>query len=151
SNLTATATSSSTIDLSWTASTDNVNVAEYDIYRGSTYVGSSTSTVFSDSGLTPSTAYSYTVKANDSAGNVSAASNTATATTLASVGNLAAGKTYNASTTWSTAYTPDKAFDGDATSRWAASSGSSTNQWLSVDFGTATTFNQVVLNETTFQ
>ena len=46
-------------------------------------MGSPTTTSYSDTGLTPSTTYSYTVKAADAAGNLSAASNTASATTLA--------------------------------------------------------------------
>ncbi len=79
-------TTSSSVSLKWTASTDNVGVTGYDVYRGSTKVGSSTSTSYTDSGLTASTAYSYTVKAKDAAGNVSAASGAVTATTAASGG-----------------------------------------------------------------
>ena len=44
--LTATAVSSSQINLSWTASTDNVGVTGYRIYRGGTQVGASTSTSY---------------------------------------------------------------------------------------------------------
>jgi|GEM_PF-4879532 len=84
--LAATAVSSSQIDLSWTASTDNVAVTGYDVYRGSTLVGSVAATSFSDTGLSPSTSYSYTVMAKDAAGNVSAASHTASASTQASGG-----------------------------------------------------------------
>ncbi|MGO4272342.1 discoidin domain-containing protein, partial [Paenibacillus sp. TAF58] len=149
-NLTAAAASSSQINLSWTASTDNVGVTGYDVYRGAALVGSSTTTAYSDTGLSASTAYSYTVKAKDAAGNASAASNAVSATTLVSSGNLALGKTYNASTTWSTSYTADKAFDGSTSTRWSASSGSLNNQWISVDFGANTAFNQVVLKEISF-
>ena len=81
--LTATAASSSQINLSWTASTDNVAVTGYLVYRGPTLVGSPTATSYSDTGLPPSTNCSYTVKAKDAAGNLSAASNTASATTFA--------------------------------------------------------------------
>ncbi len=81
--LTATAVSSSQINLSWTASTDNVGVTGYRIYRGGTQVGTSTSTSYSDGGLAASTAYSYTVAANDAAGNVSDQSTAASATTPA--------------------------------------------------------------------
>jgi chitodextrinase len=84
--LSATAASSSQINLSWTASTDNVGVTGYRVYRAGVQVGTPTATSFSDTGLTASTAYSYTVKAVDAAGNLSAASNTATATTLAGGG-----------------------------------------------------------------
>src|SRR5712691_10556308 len=81
--LTATAASATQINLSWTASTDNVAVDHYDVYRGVTKVGSSTTTGYADTALQPSTSYSYTVKAVDAALNASPASNTATATTLA--------------------------------------------------------------------
>jgi len=81
-SLTASAVSSTQIDLSWSASTDNVGVTGYRVYRSTTLVGSPVGTSWSDTGLTPSTSYSYTVKAADAAGNLSAASNTATATTL---------------------------------------------------------------------
>ncbi|MBA9050024.1 endo-1,4-beta-xylanase [Streptomyces murinus] len=84
--LAVSATTSSSVSLKWTASTDNVGVTGYDVYRGSTKVGSTTSTSYTDSGLSASTAYSYTVKAKDAAGNVSAASSAVTATTSASGG-----------------------------------------------------------------
>ncbi|KFE63178.1 fibronectin type III domain-containing protein [Hyalangium minutum] len=103
-NLTATAVSSSQINLSWSASTDNVGVTGYIIYRGGTQVGTSTTTSFSNTGLTASTAYSYTVKARDAAGNLSAASNTASATTQASGGSGGTGAewTYGTSSASST-------------------------------------------------
>ena len=82
SGLTATAISPSQINLSWTASTDNVGVTGYNVYRGGTQVGTATGTTFQDNGLAQNTSYSYTVKAKDAANNLSAASNTATATTF---------------------------------------------------------------------
>lgn len=85
--LAALATSSSQVQLGWTASTDNVAVSGYDVYRNGTKVGTSSTAAYSDSGLTASTAYSYTVIAKDAAGNVSAASNAASVTTLASGGS----------------------------------------------------------------
>ncbi|MDR6549957.1 chondroitinase-B domain-containing protein [Paenibacillus qinlingensis] len=84
--LAATAVSSSQINLSWTASTDNVGVTGYDIYRAGSLVGSTSKTMYSDSGLSPSTSYSYTIRAKDAAGNTSAASSTASATTQAGGG-----------------------------------------------------------------
>ena len=83
SGLTATAFSSSQINLSWTASTDNVGVSGYQVFRNGTQVGSPSGTSYSDTGLSPSTAYSYYVRATDAAGNLSGNSNTASATTLA--------------------------------------------------------------------
>ena len=57
--------------LSWTASSDNVGVTGYRLYRGSTQVGTSASTSYSFSGLTCSTSYTLGVAAYDAAGNVS--------------------------------------------------------------------------------
>ncbi|GAA3015956.1 glycoside hydrolase family 6 protein [Streptomyces fulvorobeus] len=84
--LLVTGKSSSSVSLSWTASTDNKAVTAYDVYRGTTRVGSPVTTSFSDTGLTASTAYSYTVRARDAAGNTSAASAAVTATTEAGGG-----------------------------------------------------------------
>ncbi|MEU9094965.1 glycoside hydrolase family 6 protein [Streptomyces sp. NPDC087901] len=84
--VTATAKTSSSVSLSWTASTDNTGVTGYNVYRGGVQVGTSTTTSYTDSGLTASTAYSYTVKAKDAAGNVSAASSALSATTSAGGG-----------------------------------------------------------------
>ncbi|WP_227013881.1 fibronectin type III domain-containing protein [Paenibacillus psychroresistens] len=71
----------SSVNLSWTASTDNVGVAGYDIYQGSSLAGSATGTTFVATGLTANTAYSFTVKAKDAAGNISAASSALSVTT----------------------------------------------------------------------
>ena len=84
--LAATAVSSSEIDLTWTASTDNVGVAGYNVYRDGSQVGTSTTTSYADAGLSASTSYSYTVAAYDAAGNTSQPSTSASATTLASSG-----------------------------------------------------------------
>jgi len=88
--LTVTGKTSSSVSLSWTASTDNVGVTGYDVYRGTAKVGTSTSTTYTDTGLTASTAYSYTVKAHDAAGNASAASSSVSATTSATSGDSTA-------------------------------------------------------------
>ncbi|SDK60921.1 Ricin-type beta-trefoil lectin domain-like [Cryobacterium psychrotolerans] len=77
----ASATTGVQTTLTWAASTDNVGVTGYEIYRGTTLVGTVTSTTFTDIGLTPGTIYSYTVKAKDAAGNGSVSGATAVATT----------------------------------------------------------------------
>ena len=82
-NLAASAVSSSQINLSWTASTDNVGVTGYQIFRGGTRIGTTANTSYSDSGLSPSTSYTYTVTAYDAAGNVSTPSVPASTTTFA--------------------------------------------------------------------
>jgi cellulose 1,4-beta-cellobiosidase len=68
--------------ISWTASSDNVGVTSYEISRNGTVVGTSATTSYSATGLTAATAYSFTVKAKDAAGNVSAASTALSVTTL---------------------------------------------------------------------
>lgn len=82
-NLAASGTTGSTTNLTWTASTDNVGVTGYDIYQGTTLKGSSTTTNYTVTGLTALTTYSFSVKAKDAAGNVSAASNAVSVTTTA--------------------------------------------------------------------
>jgi chitodextrinase len=87
--LTATAASSTEVDLSWNASTDDVGVTAYVVFRGSTPVCTVPALSCSDTGLSPSTAYSYSVRARDAAGNPSAASGTVSVTTPGSGGGTA--------------------------------------------------------------
>lgn len=81
--LTASVISSSQINLSWTASTDNVGVTGYKIYRGGTQIATSTATSYSNTGLSSSTSYSYTVAAYDAADNLSSQSGSVGAATSA--------------------------------------------------------------------
>lgn len=69
------------IDLAWTAASDNVGVAGYDIVRNGTVVATTTATAYHDGAVSPSTTYSYTVTARDAVGNVSPPSNTVSVTT----------------------------------------------------------------------
>jgi chitinase len=69
------------VSLAWTASTDNVGVSGYDVYRGSTRATTVTGTGATVGGLAAGTSYTFTVRARDAAGNVSAASNAVTVTT----------------------------------------------------------------------
>jgi len=85
SNLVATATSPTTVALTWTASTDNVVVTGYGIYRDGTLAGNSAVPSFSDTGLTAATAYSYSVSAYDEAHNVSDLTAAVNVTTLQAV------------------------------------------------------------------
>ena len=71
-SLSATATSSSTVQLSWPAATDNVGVAGYRVYRGGTQIAQLTGLAYLDSGLAASTAYAYQVRAYDVAQNLGA-------------------------------------------------------------------------------
>lgn len=82
--LSASGTTSTTTNLSWSGATDNVAVTGYNVYRGTTLLGSTTTaTTYAVTGLTASTAYTFYVQAKDAAGNISAASNTVSVTTLA--------------------------------------------------------------------
>jgi PKD repeat protein len=89
-SLTATATSSTAINLGWSASTDNVGVTGYRVERcqgsGCTsfaQISTSTTASFGDTGLAAGTTYRYRVRATDAAGNLGAYSPIATATTTA--------------------------------------------------------------------
>jgi chitodextrinase len=81
--LAAAVISSTQINLSWTASTDNVGVAGYRVYRNGSQIATTTSTSYANTGLTPSTTYTYTVSAYDAAGNASSQSGSVSATTQA--------------------------------------------------------------------
>lgn len=81
SQLTASNITATSVKLSWTASTDNVDVAGYRIYNGSTLVATSNGVTYTVTGLTANTAYTFTVIAYDAAGNVSPSSNAVSVTT----------------------------------------------------------------------
>jgi chitodextrinase len=86
SNLTATATSTQ-ITLSWSASTDNVGVVQYQIERstsattGFTSLNAVSVNFYTNTGLNTSTKYYYRIRAVDAAGNLSAYSSIVNATT----------------------------------------------------------------------
>lgn len=84
-NLSASGVTQTTVDLSWTASTDIVGVTGYDVYQGTSVLGTVTGTSANITGLTANTSYAFSVKAKDAAGNVSNASNTVNVTTSADV------------------------------------------------------------------
>ncbi|MEI7509209.1 MAG: reprolysin-like metallopeptidase [Flavobacterium sp.] len=82
--LSASGTTTTATNLSWSGATDNVGVTGYNVYQGTTLLGSTTTaTTYAVTGLTASTAYTFTVKAKDAAGNISVASNAVSVTTLA--------------------------------------------------------------------
>jgi uncharacterized repeat protein (TIGR01451 family) len=124
SALSATAVSTSQINLSWTGSTDNVQVTGYRIERcqgagcsnfAEIAATSGTGTTFSNTGLSAGTSYSYRVRAQDAVPNFSGFSNTASATTQG-VSNTAPTATIDAppaGTTWKVGDRID--FSGSAT------------------------------------
>jgi len=93
--LAVTGHSSSSVSLSWSASTDNVGVSGYEVYQGSSLATTVTGTSATVSGLSASTAYTFKVRAKDAAGNASAFGSTASATTDASGGGNVAGARFS--------------------------------------------------------
>ncbi len=79
--------SDTSVSLTWNASSDNIGVTGYEIFRGTTPCGTTASTSFTCTELSPNTSYSFTVKAMDAAGNVSAPSSALSVTTNASSGS----------------------------------------------------------------
>ncbi|CAL2105992.1 Por secretion system C-terminal sorting domain-containing protein [Tenacibaculum sp. 190524A02b] len=72
---------STSLTLSWTASTDNIGIAGYDVFQGNTNIGTATGTSFDVTSLTKNTSYSFYVRAKDFADNTSGNSNTVNVTT----------------------------------------------------------------------
>jgi hypothetical protein len=155
--LTATPISSAQINLSWTASTDNVGVTGYKVYRGGILVGSPATTTYSDTGLTAATRYSYTLAACDAANNCSAQSNPVSAATmsaptgsnvaLASVGAIA-----SASSTYSSAYPLAAVNDGQRTGNtwgngggWNDATVNTQPDWVQINFNGTKTIDRVVV------
>jgi hypothetical protein len=112
-NLTASVISSTQINLAWTASTDNIGVTGYRIFRNGSQIATPSTNSYQDKNLTPSTAYSYYVVAFDSAGNASGNSNTVNATTQAPPNTAPRGNIDSANTAnivgW--AYDPEAGAD----------------------------------------
>jgi YD repeat-containing protein len=89
-NVVATATSQSQIGLTWSESTDNVDVTGYELHRCAgagcanfTTIGTTAATTYPDSGLAQNTTYRYRLRAYDAAGNFSSYSEIASSTTAA--------------------------------------------------------------------
>ncbi|MBR7834811.1 fibronectin type III domain-containing protein [Actinospica durhamensis] len=123
--LTVGTVTTTTVPLSWTASSTGGSyaVAGYYVLRNGSVVGTTTSTSYTDTGLSPATAYTYTVEAYDTNGDVSAASSSVSATT--SVGYT---ETFDVTVPVNTAASGDGVYlDGDFSvlgqggSDWAAS------------------------------
>ncbi len=83
STLSASGTTTSSTNLSWTAASDNVGVAGYNVYQNGVLKTTTTATSLAVTGLSASTTYNFYVTAKDATGNVSSASNTVTMTTSA--------------------------------------------------------------------
>ncbi|HTE43082.1 MAG TPA: hypothetical protein VK629_19825 [Steroidobacteraceae bacterium] len=81
--VTGAAQSTTRVNVSWTASTDNVAVAGYRVYRDGTQIGTSNTTSYADTAAVAATTYSYRVASYDTTVNVSAQSSAVSVTTQA--------------------------------------------------------------------
>lgn len=73
---------SSQVDITWSTSTDNVLMGGYQVFRDATQITTTTLLSYSDSGLSPATLYTYTIRAFDSSNNFSTTSASLSTTTL---------------------------------------------------------------------
>ncbi|WP_159882147.1 fibronectin type III domain-containing protein [Paenibacillus puerhi] len=143
---------SSAVSLSWTASTDNRGVAGYDVYLGLQKVNNMTvtGTTYTVTGLAPATAYTFTVKARDLAGNESQGSMPVTAVTYGMPG----GEPYQLERMgWTATASHQSAkagntLDGNPATRWDTGAHQVSGQWFQVDMGAPRTFNALVLDAT---
>src|SRR4029077_13562457 len=76
-NLSATAVSPGQVNLTWSASTDDICVAGYNVYRDGVKIATSSTTSYTDQSVVPNRAYTYTVAAYDAVGHVSTQSSPA--------------------------------------------------------------------------
>lgn len=144
SGLTVTGKTSTSVSLAWTASTDDTGVTGYQVRQGGNVVATVTGTTATVSGLSPSTAYTFTVVARDAAGNTSSASSAVTVTTDAAANaDLARGRSTSESSHVQS-YGSGNVVDGDANSYWE-SANSAFPQWVQVDLGSSRTVGRVVL------
>lgn len=73
-NLHGTGSTTSTISMAWDASTDNIGVVGYRVYRNSVQVGTTAGTTYTDTGLNYTSSYTYEVDAYDGVPSYSAKS-----------------------------------------------------------------------------
>ncbi|TAE35383.1 MAG: choice-of-anchor D domain-containing protein, partial [Sphingobacteriales bacterium] len=125
--------------LNWSASTDNVGVTTYEVFRGGVSQGTVTGTSFNATGLSASTTYAMTVRATDAAGNNSAQSTALNITTSATVnGTLFTGTiTGTAAYNNEAQYAVANVFDGNTNTFFAPTS--NTNSFAQLDMGTTLT------------
>lgn len=144
--LAASSVTQTSLNLSWNASSDNVGVTGYEVFKNGSSIATPTSTSQSVTGLSCNTSYSFTVRARDAAGNWSAQSAVTNVTTAACAAtNLALNKPGTASSIQGTGFEASKAFDGNSTTtRWAANF-TGDPQWIYVDLGGTFSINHVIL------
>jgi chitodextrinase len=129
------------LDLSWPTATDNTGIAGYTVTQNGQQVALTAQTTLRVSGLSPSTAYTFSVTARDASGNESAPAQL-TLTTPADK-DLALKKPVTVSS-YSDPNVPALAVDGDLGTRWAQGLGLPDPSWLQVDLGSVTSIKAVV-------
>ncbi|MEK8132293.1 discoidin domain-containing protein [Paenibacillus filicis] len=142
----------SSVRLGWTVPEGQAAIAGYEIYQGQQKVNSQTvtGTTYTVSGLSPATAYTYTVTARTAAGIESPQSLPVTVATYA----LPGGTPYKLDRTGWTAtasHQPGKAMnalDGIASTRWDTGAHQTNGQWYQVDMGASKPFNALELDAT---
>jgi uncharacterized membrane protein len=110
-------------------------------------LGSSTMTITTSASTPPGT---NVLTISGTSGSVSHSTTVTLVVTAAGPVNLALNKAASASTVWSATYDASKAVDGNTATRWSAASAQTSNQWLLVDLGSATTYDSVVIKEISF-
>jgi len=106
---------SNSFQLSWTASSDDIGVVGYDIFKNGSLIGTSSTTSYVLTGLNPSTSYNLYIVAKDAALNESANSTTIVGTTLATPIYLVNEDFNDCSTVGGSFYTYNEASDKDWT------------------------------------
>lgn len=157
-NLSATAVSSSQVDLAWTASTDNVGVAGYKIFRNDTQIDTTSTNFYSDVSVSPSTIYSYYVVAYDAARNDSDPSNIDVVTTPCGLPNDKGAVTHTVSLAagtykiWSRIMAPDNAsnsyylqVDGDC-GTVVGGSAIAADSWTWIDYKDADASSKITMD-----
>jgi hypothetical protein len=131
------------VSLTWTASTDNVGVDHYNVFRNGTEIGQTLTNSFDDLTALASTAYNYTVDAIDSSGNTSALSSplgVATATQMTQLtGTLI---TSTAGSYLNDGEVAANVFDGNLNTYFDAPDAS--GDWVGLNLGTPCYINRVV-------
>jgi hypothetical protein len=121
--LVASGITSTSVNLSWTASTSSIGIAGYDVVSVNgtteTVVASPTTNSATISGLTPSTGYTFAVYAKDTAGNRSARSGTVAVTTSAATSSGGCSVTYTPNS-WTGGFTANVTVANTGTSAWTS-------------------------------
>jgi len=140
--LASTSVTQTSFTLNWTASTDNVGVTGYEVFRNGTSIGTPTTNTFSVTGLTCGTTYLMTVRARDAAGNWSAVTAARSVTTSACSSTKLTGTIIGTNGAWNNGTdTKENAMDGSTTTFFDGPTANAI--WVGLDLGSAKQITQV--------